>query len=104
MRDYLTLGPTPCGEDCQQVGPTFDCEKSNKELKAFKHQLERYFKNIPDGSKFGIKTFPHDFGPYSEVVVYFDCENDESSDFAFHVESNIPEFWDEKSKEEMGIL
>ena len=101
MRDYLTLGPTPCGEDCQQVGPKFDFEKSNKELKAFKHQLERQFKNIPEGSKFGIKTFPHDFGSYSEVVVYFDDENNKSTDFAFDVENHIPEFWDEEAKKEL---
>jgi len=101
MKDYLSLGPTPCGEDCQQIGPNFDCEKSNTELKAFKHQLERQFKNIPEGSRFGIKTFPHDFGSYSEVVVYFNDADDKSTDFAFHVESNTPEFWDEEAKQEL---
>jgi hypothetical protein len=43
MLDYLMLGPTPTNEDCAQVGsPDFE-KKANKQLDAYKAQLERMF-------------------------------------------------------------
>ncbi|GAF94626.1 unnamed protein product, partial [marine sediment metagenome] len=49
----------------------------------------------------GIKSFPHDFGTYSEVVVYFDDEIEGSQDVALEVEGNTPEAWDKQSRTEL---
>lgn len=100
MIHYLTLGPTPYSEECQQVGtPEFDGAKAKTELKTFADQLRRLFPKC----RFGIKTFPHDFGSYSEVVVYFDNNNEQSIKDAFEAEGAIPEHWDEESMKVLGL-
>ena len=91
MRDYLCLGPVPAYEDCQQVGtPDYDNDQDTADLKRYKAMLE---KRWPD-AHFGIKSFPHDFGIYREVVVYYDTE--EADPIALEVEANLPTTWDEE--------
>jgi hypothetical protein len=103
--DYLNIGSVPYGEECVQTGSD-DYERLQRiECIVFKHQLERMF---PKGL-FMIKTFPHDFGSYKEVVAYFD-ENSNSEvqkaafDAAFETEANAPEYWDEQAKKELAEL
>ena len=101
MRDCITIGSTPSDEQCAQVGAPDYSEKSRAECLAFKHQLERVFPNSPDGTYFTVKSFPHDFGTYREVVLFYDDDNDESVEFAFDVESNSPSNWDDEAKKEL---
>ena len=97
MRDYISLGSTPCDESCQQVGDTFDGKQAQIELLAYKHQLQRMF---PEGY-FAIKSFPHDFGSYSEVCVIFDDSDEQSVEIAFAADSACPENWDETATLEL---
>ncbi len=98
MRDHITLGPTPVEEDCAQVG--LDCypEQSREECIRYRALLEATF---GDGSRvgcsFGVKAFPHDFGTYREVVVYFDVDVEEQVEFAYNVEANMPLTWRDTS-------
>ena len=101
MKDYLSISPSPVSESCAQVGTPDYAEQSQKECQAFKHQLERAFPNPPDGCYFAVKSFPHDFGMYREVVCYFDDESEESVKYAFNIENNTPENWDAAAVEEM---
>ena len=90
MRDYLTLGPTPCDEDCQQIGSdTYDYAKDTADLYRYKRMLEHRWPT----ARFGVKSFPHDFGTYREVVVYFDDEDEDA--VAYDVEANLPQTWDD---------
>jgi hypothetical protein len=98
MRDYLTLGPTPCDEECAQVGTADYAEKSRIESSAYIAQLRRQFGEPPGLSFFKVKRFPHEFGSYHEVVIAFDDENEEAVDFAYRVENNLPATWDETAK------
>lgn len=41
------------------------------------------------------RVSPHDFGSYSEAVVYYDNKDDKSVGFAFFVEENLPENWND---------
>lgn len=93
MRTYLELGGTPSDEDCAQVGQDDYREKALAECRRYKAQLERQFPNPPEGCSFGIKSFPHDFGSYHEVVIYFNDGNDEQIDFAYKVENEAPGNW-----------
>ena len=91
MRDYLALGPVPAEEDCQQIGMSdYDGEKDTADLRRYKAMLEERW---PD-AHFAIKSFPHDFGSYREVVVYFDTEQEDP--IAFDIEANLPRTWCEK--------
>jgi len=98
MLDYLTLGPTPSGEGCEQLGPRYDPRKARAECLVFVHQLQRLF---PHGV-FKVKSFAHDFGSYMEVcAVYDDSYDDDITRAAFAAEANTPENWDEAAKIEL---
>ena len=96
-QEYIELGPTPCGESCEQLGPTYDPGKAETELTVYLHQLERLFPL----SVFHIKAFRHDFGTYKEVCVIFDGNDAEQVDLAYEIESSYPENWDDDAKNEL---
>lgn len=102
MRDYLTLCSTPVDEDCTQLGTENYGTKAQKECKAFINQLRRQFGPEPDGAKLRTKAFPHDFGSYYEVVVYYDTEIKKTIDYAFNIEANLPENWDNEAISELS--
>ena len=70
MLDYLNLGSTPSDEDCAQVGSPDYQNRANKELDAYKAQLERMFPGLETHKRMEFKKmwFPHDFGSYGEIV------------------------------------
>jgi hypothetical protein len=101
MRDYISIGSSPSSEECAQVGSDDYDSISRIECRAFVHQLERLFPNLPTGAYLSTKSFPHDFGTYKEVVCYFDDDDEESQKYAYNIESNTPEYWDEEAKQEL---
>jgi len=98
MLDYINIGSVPCNEDCSQVGTEDYHRLSRIECKVFQRQLERTF---PLAS-FKVKTFPHDFGSYSEVVAVYDVDDEASLKFALEAESNTPESWDAEAVTELA--
>lgn len=101
MRDYISIGSTPTGEDCAQVGSADYYEQTRKEQRAFINQLKRVLGEPPCGAHLASKTFDHDFGTYHEVVCYFDEGNEEARDYAFKLEGEAPEYWDELARKEL---
>ena len=94
MREYIELGPTPCDEKCQQVGDSFNPTFAAEEMRCYIKLLKQLFPGSTDvRCGFGIKSFPHDFGNYSEVVIYYNSNDQASIDFAFNVENNLPSSW-----------
>ena len=104
-RETLELGPVPASEDCQQVdGINTDYYKMKSECQRYRAQLETIFPDYQQyDCTFSIKTYSHDFGAYMEVVIYFyddrafDEDTDSSTDYAFFVESNLPDTWGDMS-------
>ena len=91
---YIELGSSPVCETCVQVSKDDYIQDMKKECFRYKDYLEELFP-IPDGvyAWFSVKSFNHDFGTYYEVIINYD-EDEESSDFAYHVEDNLPEYWE----------
>ena len=98
MREYIEIGPTPPDEDCQQIGENYDAVKAQAEMKRYIALLREKLGQEPDGARLTIKTFPHDFGSYSEVVCYYDTEKEDSVAYAFACESNGPMNWNDTEK------
>ena len=94
MRDYITIGSTPCNEDCQQV-PYEDYNLAMRECKQFIEAIRKALGNEPERAHLVVKGFPHDFGTYHEVVCYYDTANEQSSEYAFKCESDSPSTWAE---------
>lgn len=104
MRDYITIGSTPYGEDCAQVGRNNYYEMSRIECKVFTKQLLRIFGKGTENNSIVTKSFAHDFGTYREVCVYFDDLDEASTNYAFNIEGDTPEFWDDEAKVELESL
>lgn len=105
MRDYLNIGSTPADEPCAQVGSENYGKLSSIECRAFAHQCQRVLeaKYGPEYSvNIQIRSFPHDFGSYKEVVVYYDSDNKEQTQQAFYLESADLSNWDKEALEELN--
>jgi len=95
MQNYLSLAPTPIEEDCAQVGTADYTTRARAECRRFITLLRRKFGSEPEGARLTIKSFPHDFGDYLEVVCYFDETLPASVEYAYHCEDNLPATWDD---------
>jgi hypothetical protein len=100
MIEYIELSCVPCAESCSQVGSPNYQKLSRLECQVYKNQLERLFGLSAYSSvSLRIKSFPHDFGSYREVCVFYDDSNEMAQDLAYHIESNLPEYWDTEAKQ-----
>lgn len=107
----LEIGSSPWGEECSQVGSDNYHERARKECRAYVGQLYRVLEahghkleELPESFRIKIKSNPHDFGSYFEVVCMFECDDERACDLAYFLESNSPEHWDEIAKKELGLL
>ena len=104
MRDYLDIGPVPCNEECQQVGtPSYDHAMARKECQQFIVAIRRTLGTEPEGAQLRIKSNPHDFGTYLEVVCYFDDDMPDAVDYAFKAESESPAEWSPEDRTALGV-
>lgn len=96
MREYLELGSVPFGENCVQVGADDYYTKYREESNRYIEQLKHRFPEINNvNCYFSIKGFPHEFGTYHEVVINYNDNDDAAINFAFFVENNLPEYWND---------
>jgi hypothetical protein len=93
MRECLELGPTPCDEECAQVGTDDYFAKARPECHRYIQLLKKKFGNPPGEAYFYVKSNPHDFGSYLEVAIKFNTNSREEMAYAYHVESNLPAKW-----------
>jgi hypothetical protein len=103
LPEKLYLGPTPPEEACAQVGQPDYQKQALKECRAYIHQLLRVFGGPPSGAHFALARESHDFGTYYEVVIQYDAQDEEASQFALHVEANLPAEWDVQAREALGV-
>ena len=101
MRESFSLGPTPCGESCEQLGPDYNPVKARQECRAFIAQLIRLHGEPPFGARLRGSSNPHDFGSYLEVEVVFDDDEPDAAAYAYKLEAKTPEGWDHAAIEEL---
>lgn len=102
-RDRIELAPTPVAEDCAQVGSPDYHERARKECRAFIEQLRRQFGPEPEGARLLMTSHPHDFGAYHEVSCSFDDGFAEAADYAFKLDHELPEYWDDEARAALGL-
>jgi hypothetical protein len=102
MKNYDTIGSTPAEEDCVQVGSSDYEQRARRECNAFKNQILRIFGTPPGSASISIRSFPHDFGSYLEVVCNYDDESEEESEYNLKCINETPTKWDEIALAELG--
>ena len=101
--EYIEIGPTPNEEDCAQVGTDNFSEIAQEEMDAYINQLNRMFPEaIEKGIRFKAKWFPHDFGRYGEVCMFWNTDNLEADEYVYFIDKNTPSRWDEEALKELG--
>ena len=96
MKDYINIGSTPCEEPCAQVGQSDYAKKARAECVRFIQLLRHTFGPEPEGAQLAVKSFPHDFGTYYEVVCWFDPALRLSVEYALRCEAETPATWEEE--------
>ncbi|MEF3310849.1 hypothetical protein PV433_18360 [Paenibacillus sp. GYB004] len=93
-KNYLELGPAPYEEDCAHVRISVDYKPAMRdECMRFMELLKKIHVKPPEGAYYTIKWNSHDYGPYADIGIVFDDENEEHLEYAFKVESNMPAHW-----------
>jgi hypothetical protein len=102
MKNYDTIGSTPAEEDCAQVGSPDYEQRARRECNAFKNQILRTFGTPPGSASISVKSFPHDFGSYLEVICNYDDESETESEYNLKCINETPTNWDEEALAELG--
>lgn len=97
----LTIGCSPWGEDCAQVGRPGYGVQAEAECEAFKAQLLRVYEaakgKLPKGVTIKVQTHPHDFGDYFSVDALYE-DTEEACEAVSWIDDNVPEEWDEEAR------
>jgi hypothetical protein len=99
--ETMNIACTPAGEECEALGPNYNPVKARAECRIFMDQLIRQFGHPPVGARLTIISNPHEFGTYYEVGVKYNPDCDEAVDYAFKLESETPESWDDQAKKDL---
>jgi hypothetical protein len=92
-RDHVCIGSSPAEEECVQVGADNYSVLATQECRRFIQLIRDTLGKEPEHAQLAIKTSPHDYGNYKEVVCYFDPDNAASYRYALKVESSAPTTW-----------
>jgi hypothetical protein len=96
MRDHISIGPVPSDEPCQQVGtPSYSPTAARAECNRFIEAIRKVVGTEPEGASLRVKSNPHDFGSYLDVVCYFEDGDEEATRYAYRCESDAPATWAE---------
>ncbi len=108
MKITVSLGSSPWGETCVQVGQQDYATRAMRECEAFRAQLVRVYlaafgSALPNGAAVKVMQCPHDFGTYFEVHGVFEDTDTEAGDAVMWLEDNSPEVWDGEARQELGF-
>ena len=93
MRDFMDIGSTPSDEPCAQVGEDNYMERAREECNRFIELIRKKLGEEPPGARLAVKSNPHDFGTYLEVVCHFEDSDEEARIYALRCESEAPRTW-----------
>jgi len=100
--DFISIGPVPNAEPCVQLGHNDYLKYSRMELQVYINQLKREYGPTAI-CRLSSKSFPHEFGTYHEIVIWYDATIDASVEEAYKYESGCDE-WDNIAKKELTDL
>ena len=101
MLDHLYIGAVPAEEDCAQVGAADYATRARAECRRFIAQILRHYPE-PENGWLQVKSCPHDFGTYYEVIACYDTSDEEATRWAFDVEGDekdVLKVWDDHFKQ-----
>lgn len=103
MYTGLEIGPAPADEEPQQCNArNSDYTKVRQECGVYRAQLLRMFGNPPPETDLVVQfTRDGDHG-YYEVAVKWHDPNRTAVEYAYNMENNAPQYWDEMALKELA--
>ena len=92
--DYVSIGSSPGEEECAQVGTPDYRDRAGIECRRFLDLIRKRLGPEPLGAELKVKSFPHDFGSYLEVVCEFSEEDEDAKSYAYRCEAEAPTKWE----------
>ncbi|HSW57589.1 MAG TPA: hypothetical protein VLH15_04255 [Dehalococcoidales bacterium] len=89
----MCLGSAPVDEDCAQVGSKNYAEMARGECEEYIRLIRASLGFEPARARLAVKTFPHDFGTYYEVVCWYDPHDREETEYAERCWEEAPTRW-----------
>ncbi|MBI4201191.1 MAG: hypothetical protein HY531_02750 [Chloroflexi bacterium] len=100
----MGIGSAPCDEECVSVNPKVDyLPAMRQECLRFMELIRKKLGPEPERARLTVKSNPHDFGAYLEVVCYYDDQDEEARGYAYRCESEAPMTWDDDGQREKRI-
>lgn len=93
MNGFLCLGSSPPEENCAKVGQPEYAKQVRQECRRYIEIIRKFVGKEPVNCELKIKSFPHDFGTYYEVVCCFEETDEIAMTYAFKCENNGPLTW-----------
>jgi hypothetical protein len=104
----LSIGCSPWGAECTQLGTLGYFSKAQTECRAFISQLKRHYAAAHGGATppcdLAVKHNRHDFGIYFDVVARHEEGNEGQRAAAYWLEAHTPEDWDVEAAAEIGLF
>lgn len=93
----------PEDEPCVQVGTDDYGKWARIEGNERIQMVRRFLGEEPGGSRLYLKSFPHDFGNYWQVVFSYDEDNDDHVRYCFCIDNGVivPFMWDDEAKKNL---
>ena len=96
-KQHISLGAVPAYEPCAQVGQDGYEDMARAECRRYAALLRdtyiEFHGAIPQGLRVRVKSYPHDFGVYFDVVAEYHPDDDDAVEAAVWLENNSPMQW-----------
>jgi hypothetical protein len=89
----VDIGPTPCDEECVQVGSDGYAGRAVAECRRFIVLIREVLGPEPPGARLFVQRCPHELGEYHEVACRYEDGNEEAEEYAFRCEAEAPMKW-----------
>ena len=94
MLDEMAMTSTaPPMETCVSVGEDDYMPRARVEAERYVELIRQKLGSEPPGAHLRVKSCPHDFGSYLDVVCVFDAEDQAAAEYAYMCESDGPKSW-----------
>ncbi len=105
MRTSLAVGTSPVSEDCVQVTNTKPYLKEmREEARRYQAALIKVYGEPPAGAFLKIVEHNHDFGPYLEVEVFYDDEDEKQEEYALTLEGGLDTWAEADMKKDTATM
>lgn len=96
-RETISIGSSPCEEDCVQTTDDNYAEAAQEECQRFIDLIRRTVGVEPRGAELFVEAHAHDFGTYYEVSCRFDPDNTAARRYALRCEAEAPPTWEDET-------